>query len=148
IKAVDTHEISHMLFGASSRFSSWLATHPPIEQRIRRIDPQWDGRVERPKRAVEATPQAAAAPQRDARQIFANVGVLTAAALAEARHRLRALPPDLHETAHSTQGSCMLVFALLVASSDAESRKTQVQYLQARLEGAQWDDFVRVLGGV
>lgn len=147
ITAVDTHEISHMLFGPSSGFASWLATHPPIEQRIRRIDPQWDGTVARPKRPVETPPQSAA-PQRDARQIFTNVGILSAAALAEAQQRLRALPPALHEAAHSTHGSCMLVFALLVASSGTESRKAQVQYLQTQLEGAQWDDFVRVLGGV
>lgn len=147
ITTVDTQEVSHMLFGPSSGFASWLATHPPIEQRIRRIDPQWDGSFERPKRKVEAV-QESSTHQRDARQIFTNVGILSAAALAEAQQRLRALPPGLHEAAHSTHGGCMLVFALLVASSDAESRKTQVRYLQGQLEGAPWDDFVRVLGGV
>jgi len=37
------HEISHLLFnqGISRGFSGLLATHPPIEERIKRIDPQW-----------------------------------------------------------------------------------------------------------
>jgi Zn-dependent protease with chaperone function len=146
ITTVDTQEISHMLFGPGSGFAGLLATHPPIEQRIRRIDPQWDGRFEQPKRATD-TQKPDAKPQRDARQIFTNVGILSAAALAEAQERLRALPTGLHDAAHSTQGSCLLVFSLLVASSSAPLRKAQVQYLQAQLNGAQWEDFVRVLGG-
>lgn len=147
ITTVDTQEISHMLFGSGNDIASWFATHPPIEQRIRRIDPQWDGSLARPKRQVDLPPESAGA-QRDARQIFTNVGLLSAAAVAEAQQRLRAMPPALLEAAHSTHGSCMVVFALLVASSDAESRKVQVQYLQTQLEEAQWEEFVRVLGGV
>ena len=38
-------EASHMFFARAikSGFSSMLATHPPLEERIRRIDPGWDG---------------------------------------------------------------------------------------------------------
>ncbi|HHF3027557.1 TPA: M48 family metallopeptidase [Vibrio diabolicus] len=38
-------EMSHMMFGQSklSGFSSLFATHPPLEERIRRIEPGWDG---------------------------------------------------------------------------------------------------------
>ena len=41
-------EISHALFsnGLRMSFSSLFATHPPLEQRIRRIQPQWDGSFE------------------------------------------------------------------------------------------------------
>lgn len=41
-----TSEISHMLFSQGLRFNFFnklMATHPPLQQRIRRIDPQWDG---------------------------------------------------------------------------------------------------------
>ncbi len=39
-------EASHMFFadGMSSSFAQLLATHPPLEQRIRAIDPRWDGK--------------------------------------------------------------------------------------------------------
>ncbi len=38
-------EMSHMMFGQSklSGFSSLFATHPPLDERIRRIEPNWDG---------------------------------------------------------------------------------------------------------
>lgn len=37
--------MSHMMFGQSnlSGFPGFFATHPPLEERIRRIEPSWDG---------------------------------------------------------------------------------------------------------
>lgn len=35
-----SEDVSHMLFGEG--FSSWFATHPPLEQRIRTLDPTFD----------------------------------------------------------------------------------------------------------
>ncbi|BBP46586.1 Zn-dependent protease [Thiosulfatimonas sediminis] len=38
------HEIAHLFFApALSRMFSWYATHPPLDARIRRIEPNWDG---------------------------------------------------------------------------------------------------------
>ncbi|MFL6125858.1 M48 family metallopeptidase [Actinophytocola sp.] len=38
-----SEDVSHMLFGEGfSRFTSWFATHPPLEQRIRQLDPTFD----------------------------------------------------------------------------------------------------------
>lgn len=38
-------EFSHMFFGQGVKmaFGSMMATHPPLEERIRRIEPNWDG---------------------------------------------------------------------------------------------------------
>jgi Zn-dependent protease with chaperone function len=42
----NSHEASHFFFGnaVSGTFFGLLATHPPLESRIRAIDPRWDGR--------------------------------------------------------------------------------------------------------
>jgi hypothetical protein len=46
LKSPNAAEASHMYFaqGVSSGLTSMLATHPPLPERIRRIDPQWDGK--------------------------------------------------------------------------------------------------------
>ncbi|KAF1686105.1 peptidase M48 Ste24p [Pseudoxanthomonas broegbernensis] len=40
----DAEEIGHMLFGQGRAASSWLATHPPLAERIRRLEPSFDAR--------------------------------------------------------------------------------------------------------
>jgi len=44
--SANTSEFSHLFFGegtGASHFFNALATHPPLEERIKRIDPHWDG---------------------------------------------------------------------------------------------------------
>ncbi|MDH4228739.1 MAG: M48 family metallopeptidase [Nitrospirota bacterium] len=54
ISSSSAAEASHLFFGAG--LASWLgmlATHPPLEQRIRRIDSRWDGKFDaRPPRSA------------------------------------------------------------------------------------------------
>lgn len=47
---------SHLFFTDPGRPGSWFSTHPTLEDRIRRIDPGWDG-------SIEATPEASDAPK-------------------------------------------------------------------------------------
>ncbi|WP_372436344.1 M48 family metalloprotease [Vibrio metschnikovii] len=48
LSAKASDEISHMMFGQSRRrgLAALFATHPPLEERIRRIEPYWDGSVQ------------------------------------------------------------------------------------------------------
>jgi len=39
LASADTEEVAHMLFGDGVGYSALFATHPPIEERIRRLDP-------------------------------------------------------------------------------------------------------------
>ncbi|WP_191118053.1 M48 family metallopeptidase [Vibrio campbellii] len=45
LDAQASSQMSHMMFGQSSLsgFTGFFATHPPLEERIRRIEPNWDG---------------------------------------------------------------------------------------------------------
>lgn len=47
LNAQASNQMSHMMFG-QSKLSGFFATHPPLEERIRRIEPNWDGNFSRP----------------------------------------------------------------------------------------------------
>lgn len=52
VQHANADETAHLFFGQA--LSSWftlLATHPPLEQRIKRIQPSWNGRYPRPQQA-------------------------------------------------------------------------------------------------
>lgn len=125
-----TSEISHALFsnGVTTSFSSLFSTHPPLEARIRRIQPAWDGRFEVPAKATQDVPAAAKAPS--GTNAAEAPGVLTALALStallesagnpqeadlqQARTLLGSLPPALLEAAHTPFSATALVYLLLL----------------------------------
>jgi Zn-dependent protease with chaperone function len=51
VHAARAEEMSHLFFGeVRHRLWDGFATHPPLEQRIRRLDPNWDGQfIKRPE---------------------------------------------------------------------------------------------------
>jgi Zn-dependent protease with chaperone function len=54
---VDSHgaEIGHFFFAQAfkSNFGGLWATHPPLDERIRAVDPQWDGKLFEPEEVVD-----------------------------------------------------------------------------------------------
>ena len=52
-------EASHMFIATSTRMwaNGAFATHPPIEERIKRIDPSWDGSYPEPKESKKKRPR-------------------------------------------------------------------------------------------
>ncbi len=53
----NVEQASHLLFAQGLSLSSLLATHPPLRERIRRLQPSWDGNYARPQPPVAPTPQ-------------------------------------------------------------------------------------------
>ncbi len=56
---VDRHgaEIGHFFFAQAfkSNFGGLWATHPPLDERIRAVDPQWDGKLFEPEEVVDVS---------------------------------------------------------------------------------------------
>jgi Zn-dependent protease with chaperone function len=130
ITTTDTSEISHMLFGPSALFSLF-ATHPPLAERIRRIEPRWNGEFGEYKVEASAVGYAPESPQ--AQGFVASVGQPTATSLHEAQQRLASLPAALHAEVHNSLGGTLTVFALIIAASEHEANKAQWQYLRTQL---------------
>lgn len=141
-------EASHMFFGQVGRvfMNGLLSTHPPLERRIKAVDPRWNGQfpVVTPV-AVDAagsgaadaavsgftaaTSTAAATPD----QVADAVGRLDDAALEGAQRLIGGLPAILHEAAHDPFSARALMYALVV-DEPATYRQYQLEHLYAHAE--------------
>jgi Zn-dependent protease with chaperone function len=131
----DVSQLGHFFFaqGFRSNFGGAWATHPPLAERIRAIDPNWDGKVFEPPEVVDVSresfaaaglagnipPRAPApAPFRPA-QIVAGVGALTEAHFHQAQTLLGSIPASLREAARAPVSAQALVCGLLLDDDDS-----------------------------
>lgn len=136
-------QISHALFteGVRLRFRHLFATHPPLEDRIRAIDPYWDGNFHAPDLTAPmenpvSDVSAASAP-------FSTLAIALAIARAGAPDDVdvsdamalhRSIPPELSDAAHNTLGAAAILCLLLAQpGSRAESPATFQADYQRRL---------------
>ncbi|MDF4430123.1 M48 family metallopeptidase [Vibrio parahaemolyticus] len=117
-------EMSHMMFGQSklSGFSGLFATHPPLDERIRRIEPNWDG--------IYAQHSHAQNTAFDNEQVsgFAVGGGSPASQSASPSDQLSEtgqqlisqLPPELVDIAREPYSARFIAFALIFDGSDIQ----------------------------
>lgn len=138
-------EASHMFFGSSAHFSRLLATHPPIEARIKRLDPSFD-----PGRSSKTVPHAAAAsatPEASAgfspASFAASIGALQPAHVDLSQALLEKVPELIMDAAHQTGGARALVFALLL-SSRTEIQDKQLSGIETHFGAATREEAYRL----
>ena len=148
ISSGDASEISHMLFceGVKSAFAGMFATHPPLQERIRRIDPQWDDRMVSAGFAPAAeldgvSAFAGSAADSSALDAVGNPG---AEHLVQAASTLDRMPALLREEAHNTQGATLLMYGLLLQLSPPAIASTQRKLLEKALEEAGYRAMMQV----
>ena len=142
-------EMSHLFFGQGIKvfFSGLFDTHPPLDERIRRVNPGFQPSLYRRSRAAAAESStvekvAAAAPAgrraadvgtawgRTAAQSAQLVGSLSPEKLGYAERLLKQIPPALREALRDAEGAAAAVIALLLAP------KEEVQHEQLQALGA------------
>jgi Zn-dependent protease with chaperone function len=169
IKAPNAEEASHMFFGNALRtsFLSMLSTHPPLDERVRRIEPKFDG-VFPPTYAVEHSPaelldprtlttrrssapgvhaEAAAGAQTFAFQpaeAVAQVGKPQSAHLSYAGNLIESLPPELLADIHDPLGSIATIYALLLDDDEPDVRQQQLDYLASNADPRAYQETVRI----
>lgn len=142
-------EASHLFFadGLRHSFFNLLATHPPLVERIRRIDPAFDGAfpeitalavMEREPPAADLVerfvrPAPAGGAALAAAQAVKLVGRLDAERLNNVRQWLARLPPAIRLAARQPAGAKALVLAMLLAK-DPALRADQLRQLASNLE--------------
>jgi len=160
-------EASHMFFATG--LSGLFATHPPLEQRIRRLDPNWDGKF------PPAAPGGAAAglemdgiaalagdghpgPDQAARYRTAmpaaalqhaaeQVGNPTAAHGEYVRKLVAGMPRPVVEAAHDPYGARAIIFAALL-EHDAEVRAAELRALEQAADEKVFELTLRLIPAV
>ena len=148
IRAADPEEISHMLFGSGARFTGLFATHPPLGERIRALDPSFresDYPDVRPVSAGERMADdaasalaASAAPGQPVSTTDLPDSVADAAGnpgaedVAYARQLRQSIPATLYDAAHSAELAYLLVIALIIDRGDTH-RDRQLRLVEEQL---------------
>lgn len=147
LKNPHASEISHTLFcqGITTHFNNLFATHPPLQSRIKRVDPNWDGAYDFDEVIEQATQDRSQQEEaRNKKQTLASV-ILASAALEQsaqgdhignpseqhfeqAREVLSHLPKILLNAAHEPHGACALIH-FLVLDKNIEIKDKQLHYL-------------------
>ncbi len=133
-------EASHMFFG-NGIGDPWLnlfATHPPIDDRIKAIAPNFDSTSLKGPEPVQPppveTPQSSGPPPIPgvppilSPELAGALGFASAAALAHAGNMKSGLPQFAIDAAQNLHGACALMFALLLDPDDA-ARAAQLRAL-------------------
>lgn len=150
-------EASHMFFGQANRpfLNSLMATHPPLDARIRAVDPRWDGNFPAISGDAADTPadghpgaagfagggQAArvhhagdplevhATPE----QMVGAVGQLDDRGLEQAAALIGGLPAALRDAAHDPFSARALIYALVIDQEPA-ARQAQLDHVETAAE--------------
>jgi Zn-dependent protease with chaperone function len=149
-------EASHLYFG-NGLTESWikaLNTHPPLAERVRRLDPSFSGVFPEfalqeavgdrdrfraplaPEPGQALTPQKELAPEpppRDFQKILDTVGEPMLVHVARARQLIGALPAAVKDAAREPFGSRALIYGLLLDRS-VSVRKRQLTLLREKSE--------------
>ena len=152
VRAPEAQEASHLFFGdAVGHLLGMFATHPPLVERIRRIDPSFEGDFSqvrvgtadgpRPEARTPTTLRPPVGPGRGVfgfspAQMVSHIGTVEPQQLAYASAVLSSLPDPLKALAYEPFGARAVVLALLVDNESEAVQATQLERLAAYAEPA------------
>ncbi len=161
IESPHAEEASHLFF-ANGLGNSLFSTHPQLTERIRALDPSFDGKfprvIEEPASAISPAPLVSATPEIPMSQagagrfvppfvsehaVVANIGQATTQHLAYAADFRHAIPPAIEAAARDPLGASGLVCALLLASEPSVHEK-QFEVLASVTSEAMLNETARI----
>ena len=130
--------------GMRQSLLSLFSTHPPLTERIKRIEPGFNGdfpKISPQKAAIdlEEEPSRSAFSKTCSEEpasptiIMASVGTTSHFNLEAAKSILRSIPADVATRAHDTCGATALIYCVLLSAQPAV-RARQLEALQPRLD--------------
>lgn len=143
LQVAEAPEMSHAYFskGVSSMLQSVFATHPPLDKRIKKIDPQWDGVFPVVTQEVQEQKEQAQPDTKKeaiktavtgvvvASQVLDSVGQTNPEQLDYAVTLVKGIPEELRNAVHEPYGARAVIYSMVL---DRESgiREQQLQQLR------------------
>lgn len=159
----NAHEMSHAYFsqGVSNLLGSIGATHPPLSDRIRRIDPDWDGKYLNidssvikksviPERKADKRKEKIAESVTSAiilqsvLQTMEHMGNPAEKDIDAARAIIKEIPEEIHDAIHDTYGARAIIYCLVI-NKEEDIRKKQLDHIQANGDRGIYDLCVKYL---
>ncbi|WNZ82224.1 M48 family metallopeptidase [Pseudomonas sp. P108] len=156
IRSARAEEYSHLYFGPGYSSTDSTASHPDLNERIRRVDAQWDGsfiKVAAPPTDAQPSvalpvpdafggiPAAAKSVLYDMNAVQASVAAIGAPQpehLLEARRVLEDIPHTLKSAARNIEGAQAIVYGLLLSRSTS-LLGMQVELLKSEIDATVFD---------
>ncbi|MCZ6655739.1 MAG: M48 family metallopeptidase [Gammaproteobacteria bacterium] len=147
MRAANAQEVSHMFFGQSRELflNRLMSTHPPLEQRIRAIQPNWDGKFPSVDETISAESMApdhpsvqgfastSATVQASPDQLVDAIGTTSQEALTAARVLIDSTDAAVRRAADDPWAARALVYAMLLDHDD-ELRAHQFTFIEQAAE--------------
>ena len=167
LNAADAPTMSHAYFanGVTSLLASVFATHPPLETRIKRVEPNWDGSYLEPDKsdaksaqnrgssktetASEASTAQTASARREefaramtsvivANEVIEAIGQTTPERLQRAQALIQQLPDAIKQEVHNPYGARAVIYCLVIDADHSVSQQ-QLQQLSAFADKGVYD---------
>lgn len=158
VEASKAEESSHMFFGyalGKGLFSKGgFSTHPPLEERIKRIDPSFEGTFPHVEAAVSVSEEeaavsglhggaaSAAAGTKAASRVVDEAGTLSAEHMAYGAEARTAIPEAVRTAAHEPLGAVAVAYGLLLDADEA-MRTKQLDILRQHTDEPVFDETQR-----
>ncbi|MCH8538294.1 MAG: M48 family metallopeptidase [Alkalimonas sp.] len=150
LKHHNADENSHLFFGeAISRWASIFATHPPLQDRIKRLEPRWNGRLPEARTAAAnlASAEQQVSDSNNNEQNTTDSNQSSPRTSSAGERLLAALPVLLVQSAHQPMQAEPLLLALLISEQD-EHRQQQLTLIREQSSVALLQDVDRMLSQI
>ena len=161
VQSPNAPEASHMFFGqATSGLSGLFATHPPLSDRIRQLEPSWNGQfAEGSPRTESAFPSHASAAgvtgltgegvanrgvAQGATSAIDYIGQPNTAHLEYAARLIDELPTAIVDATRSPYGARALIYAMLI-DRQTEAREVQIAHLSNAADPGVYKEALKLL---